>query len=82
MSSPTFTQVVSKLATLPEDAQNQVLTFIESLEQDTSRNEPTAKQARELDKLRYPLRGEEYRYDEPFEPAVPPEEWNAIGDQT
>jgi hypothetical protein len=26
----------------------------------------------------YPLRGTVYRYDEPFEPAVPPEDWEVL----
>jgi hypothetical protein len=29
------------------------------------------------DASRYPLRGSVLRYDEPFEPAVPPEDWEA-----
>ncbi len=82
MSSPTFTEVVSKLATLPEDAQNQVLVFIESLEQHAALSgslsaDKTNEHATDL----YPLRGEIYRYDDPFEPAVPPEAWHAIGGQ-
>ena len=27
---------------------------------------------------RYPLRGSVLRYDDPFEPAVPPEQWEAL----
>jgi hypothetical protein len=26
----------------------------------------------------YPLRGTDYRYEEPFAPAVPPEEWEVL----
>lgn len=26
----------------------------------------------------YPLRGTPYRFDEPTEPAVPPEQWEAV----
>jgi hypothetical protein len=26
----------------------------------------------------YPLRGTPYRYDDPFGPAVPPEDWEAL----
>jgi hypothetical protein len=26
----------------------------------------------------YPLRGTPYRFDEPTEPAVPPEDWEAV----
>jgi len=26
----------------------------------------------------YPLRGTPYRYDNPFGPVIPPEDWNAV----
>ena len=28
----------------------------------------------------YPLWGTSYKYDNPFEPAVPPEEWEVLND--
>jgi len=27
---------------------------------------------------RFPMRGRTYRYEDPFEPAIPPDEWEAL----
>ncbi len=32
----------------------------------------------ESEKKRYPLRGTSYKYEEPFEPAVPVEDWEVL----
>jgi hypothetical protein len=32
----------------------------------------------ENEKGRYPLRGTNYKYENPFEPAVAPEDWEAL----
>jgi hypothetical protein len=32
----------------------------------------------ESEKGRYPLRGTTYKYENPFEPAAPPEDWEAL----
>ncbi len=82
MSSTTFTEVVSKLAALPEEAQTQVLIFIESLGQHAPSNGSSLMhQVNKHSTDRYPLRGEIYRYDNPFDPAISPDEWHAIGGQ-
>jgi len=38
----------------------------------------TVENAPAKDTERYPLRGSIIRYDDPFEPAVPPEDWEAL----
>lgn len=37
----------------------------------------TEEQRKEFENNPYPLRGTVLRYDDPFEPAVPPEDWEA-----
>lgn len=39
---------------------------------------PTEKVAARPEEDKYPLRGTVYKYDDPFEPAVPPEDWEAL----
>jgi hypothetical protein len=76
MSGETFAKAVTELATLPEQEQAQVLSFIETLKQRLPRTSGTAT----LPAERYPLRGESYRYIDPLEPAVPAEQWHALGE--
>ncbi|MEZ4707653.1 MAG: hypothetical protein R3A44_10625 [Caldilineaceae bacterium] len=76
MSSKSFTQAVTELAVLPEDALLQVLTYIELLKQRYSIDA----ELKLTSSQRYPLRGESYTYSEPFEPAVPAHAWDAVGD--
>ncbi len=37
-----------------------------------------SKSESESEKSRYPLRGTTYKYENPFEPAVPSEDWEAL----
>lgn len=37
-----------------------------------------SKSGAESEKDPYPLRGTLYKYENPFEPAVPPEDWEAL----
>lgn len=76
MSSKTFTQAVSELAILPDDALTQVLRYIETLK----RRYPLHAGATEQIIEDYPLRGEAYTYVDPFEPAVLANLWDAIGE--
>ena len=73
MSSEVFSKVVTQLAVLPEDAQSQVLKFIETL----SGHRKTAEDAA-IASAPYPLRGEVYTYIDPCEPAVPANQWHAV----
>lgn len=59
--------VVEKLRSLPLDQQQQVLNFVESLE---GKAKPAPNS--------HPLRGTVLHYDDPFEPAVPPADWEAL----
>ena len=38
--------------------------------------------ASEAPKRRFPYRGMPHRYDAPFEPAVPPEDWDVYKEET
>ena len=62
--------VVEKLRIMPVDKQQEVLDFVEFLEQKANQ------QALPLNQ--FPLRGKVIRYDEPFESAVPLEDWEAL----
>ncbi len=37
------------------------------------------KSDRQNENGRYPLRGTDYKYEDPFEPVVSPEDWEALG---
>jgi hypothetical protein len=76
MNSEIFAKAVTELATLPEADQAQVLSFIETLKH----RPPPAPDRSTTPTERYPLRGESYVYIEPLEPAVPAEQWNALGE--
>ena len=76
MTSKSFTQAVTELAVLPEDALMQVLDYIKILKQ----RYPMSAELKLASSQRYPLRGESYIYSEPFEPAVLAEAWDAVGD--
>jgi hypothetical protein len=75
MRSEIFTKAVTELATLPDEDQAQVLSFIETLKHRL----PHAPDRSTTPTERYPLRGEVYTYIEPLEPAVPAEQWHASG---
>lgn len=77
MSGETFAKAVTELATLPENEQAQVLSFIETLKQHLAQRPGQPAVPAE----RYPLRGDSYPYIDPLEPAVPPEQWDALGEE-
>lgn len=60
--------VVEKLRVLPLDKQQEVLDFVEFLENKIKQLAPNP----------YPLRGSVLRYEDPFEPAVPIDDWEVL----
>lgn len=64
--------IIEGLKELPAENQQEVLDFVEFLRQRwQTRSNSTAESE-------YPLRGTVLCYDEPFEPAVPVSDWDAL----
>lgn len=74
MPGKIFTKTITELATIPGEDQTQVLSFIETLKHRPSHSLDRSTTPTE----RYPLRGEVHTYL-PLEPAVPADQWHALG---
>ncbi|MBE9063085.1 DUF2281 domain-containing protein [cf. Phormidesmis sp. LEGE 11477] len=73
--------LIQEIDSLPDSLTAEVLNFLRTLktkqaQKSSSTKDATASQTESLD---YPLQGKEpYRYDDPFSPAVPLEDWDVL----